>query len=64
MRLPVPPLISEKPADTSAPKRVPKWKRQLASLSRWLHIYLSMVGFGVLFFFAVTGLTSHFVEFR
>ena len=29
----------------------------MASLSRWLHIYLSMLSFGVLFFFAVTGLT-------
>jgi hypothetical protein len=31
--------------------------RWLASLSRWLHIYLSMVSFAVLLFFAVTGLT-------
>ena len=58
----MPPLISEKPADISAPKRVPKWKRQLASLSRWLHIYLSMVSFGVLFFFAVTGLTLNHTD--
>ena len=27
------------------------------SVSRWLHIYLSMVSFVILFFFAVTGLT-------
>ncbi|MEY2879582.1 MAG: hypothetical protein RLZZ15_1962 [Verrucomicrobiota bacterium] len=33
------------------------WKRRSASLFRWLHIYLSMVSFGILFFFAVTGLT-------
>ena len=26
-------------------------------LSRWLHIYLSLASFGILFFFAVTGLT-------
>jgi hypothetical protein len=26
-------------------------------VSRWLHIYLSMASFGILFFFAVTGLT-------
>jgi len=41
---------------------VPKWKRQLAALSRWLHIYLSMFSFGVLFFFAVTGLTLNHAE--
>ena len=33
------------------------WKKHFASFSRWLHIYLSMVSFGILFFFAVTGLT-------
>ena len=33
------------------------WKRRSASLFRWLHIYISMVSFGLLFFFAITGLT-------
>lgn len=51
-----------KSAERTAPVRVPKWKRQLASLSRWLHIYLSMVSFGVLFFFAVTGLTLNHTD--
>lgn len=51
------PSTLENPPAVEAYRRVPKWKRQLASLSRWLHIYLSMVSFGVLFFFAVTGLT-------
>ena len=37
--------------------RVPAWKRKVAQWSRWLHIYLSMVSFAILFFFAVTGLT-------
>jgi hypothetical protein len=37
--------------------RSPRWKRQMMILSRWLHIYLSMASFGILFFFAVTGLT-------
>ncbi|MDX2031587.1 MAG: PepSY-associated TM helix domain-containing protein [Blastocatellia bacterium] len=32
-------------------------RRQTASLMRWLHIYLSMVSFAILFFFAITGLT-------
>lgn len=35
----------------------PRWHRKLASLSRWLHIYLSMVSFGVVFFFSATGIT-------
>lgn len=33
------------------------WRRHTASLFRWLHIYLSMVSFAILFFFAVTGIT-------
>jgi hypothetical protein len=37
--------------------RTPAWKRKVAQWSRWLHIYLSMVSFAILFFFAVTGLT-------
>jgi hypothetical protein len=55
-------LTTEKPLDANAPRLVPKWKRQLASLSRWLHIYLSMVSFGVLFFFAATGLTLNHTD--
>lgn len=35
----------------------PTWKRRAAVLGRWLHIYLSMASFAILFFFAVTGLT-------
>jgi hypothetical protein len=31
-------------------------------LSRWLHIYLSMISFGIVFFFAVTGLTLNHAE--
>ena len=38
------------------------WKRKCASLFRWLHIYLSMVSFAVLFFFAVTGLTLNHAD--
>jgi hypothetical protein len=33
------------------------WRRHYAAFFRWLHIYLSMISFGILFFFAVTGLT-------
>jgi hypothetical protein len=40
----------------------PFWKRQLMVLSRWLHIYLSMASFAILFFFAVTGLTLNHAD--
>ena len=43
-------------------RRKPMWKRQLMILSRWLHIYLSMASFGIVFFFAVTGLTLNHAE--
>lgn len=39
-----------------------KIKRTISSLSRWLHIYLSMGSFFILFFFAVTGLTLNHTE--
>lgn len=32
-------------------------KKGLAKISRWLHIYLSMVSFAIVLFFSVTGLT-------
>jgi uncharacterized protein len=35
----------------------PLWRRKLASISRWLHVYLSMASFAILLFFAATGLT-------
>jgi len=38
------------------------WQRRCAALFRWLHIYLSMVSFGILFFFAVTGLTLNHAD--
>jgi hypothetical protein len=34
-----------------------KWKKRAVSWARWSHIYLSMVSFAILFFFAATGLT-------
>jgi uncharacterized protein len=48
------------PDAAAKPPRVhrhPLWKRRLASVSRWLHIYLSMTSFAILLFFAATGLT-------
>jgi hypothetical protein len=38
------------------------WRRQGAALARWLHIYLSMASFGILFFFAVTGITLNHAD--
>lgn len=38
------------------------WRRRTASLARWLHIYLSMASFAILFFFAVTGLTLNHTD--
>jgi uncharacterized protein len=38
------------------------WKKRTAALSRWLHLYLSMVCFIVVLFFAVTGLTLNHTE--
>jgi hypothetical protein len=38
------------------------WKRKAAMLMRWLHIYLSMLSFAIIFFFAVTGLTLNHAD--
>lgn len=38
------------------------WRRHAAAFFRWLHIYLSMISFAILFFFAVTGLTLNHAD--
>jgi hypothetical protein len=38
------------------------WRRRIAMLSRWLHIYVSMISFAIVFFFAVTGLTLNHAD--
>lgn len=38
------------------------WRRRIAALARWLHIYLSMLSFAIIFFFAVTGLTLNHAD--
>jgi hypothetical protein len=43
-------------------KPITGWRREMARVSRWLHIYLSMVSFAVLLFFAVTGLTLNHAD--
>jgi hypothetical protein len=40
----------------------PTVNRKMAMLFRWLHIYLSMVSFAIVFFFAVTGLTLNHAD--
>ena len=54
-----------KPAPLKLPTVAPPksaLKRQMANFSRWLHLYLSMLSFGVVLFFAVTGLTLNHAD--
>jgi hypothetical protein len=55
-------LTSPGVAREAYPRGNPFWKRRTMILSRWLHIYLSMASFGILFFFAVTGLTLNHAD--
>jgi hypothetical protein len=55
-------LISAGAPRTAQSQNNPFWKRQIMILSRWLHIYLSMASFGILFFFAVTGFTLNHAD--
>lgn len=38
------------------------WRKRTAAFSRWLHLYLSMLCFLVVLFFAVTGITLNHAE--
>ena len=40
-----------------APRRRRLWSTRFAAAVRWLHIYISLLGFTALLFFAVTGIT-------
>jgi hypothetical protein len=40
----------------------PAVNRKTAMLIRWLHIYVSMISFAIIFFFAVTGLTLNHAD--
>jgi hypothetical protein len=51
--------ISRKPAQYSLGTRI---RKNTAKVTRWLHIYLSMVSFAVVFFFAATGITLNHAE--
>lgn len=46
----------------SDPHSIHYWRRQFAVYSRWLHIYLSMISFAIVLFFAVTGLTLNHTD--
>ncbi|MGI8634627.1 MAG: PepSY-associated TM helix domain-containing protein [Segetibacter sp.] len=46
--------------ETKKPNSV--WKKRTASVSRWLHVYLSMLSFLVVLFFSVTGITLNHAE--
>jgi hypothetical protein len=55
--------ISSSPAPPgSMPAKAARSKRRLVPVFRWLHIYLSMISFATMFFFAVTGLTLNHVR--
>jgi hypothetical protein len=56
------PEVALKPADPTRVVKAPPtrgfvFRRRVAVVSRWLHIYLSMVSFAIILFFAATGLT-------
>jgi len=55
---------AKSPSDNKKADKQPKaaWKKRTASISRWLHIYLSMVSFLIILFFAVTGLTLNHAD--
>ncbi|MDB5112034.1 MAG: hypothetical protein JWR67_3148 [Mucilaginibacter sp.] len=40
----------------------PAWKKNTIAFSRWLHIYISMISFVIILFFAITGLTLNHAE--
>lgn len=58
------PGVSVKPAKEKRKKDKSKslLEKRTASVSRWLHIYLSMVSFVIVLFFAVTGLTLNHAD--
>jgi hypothetical protein len=59
------PEAAIRPAGTTARHEVSpwhKWKKGIVTWARWSHIYLSMVSFAILLFFAVTGLMLNHQE--
>jgi uncharacterized protein len=46
----------------SAPQHRHVWRRRIAKLTRWVHIYGSMVSLAIVLFFSVTGITLNHQE--
>jgi uncharacterized protein len=55
------PFVISKTEASNSPIRL-AWRRRISALARWLHIYLSMLSFAIIFFFAVTGLTLNHAD--
>lgn len=59
-------METNKLSQKASPKEIQKmkflWRRGIARFSRWLHVYLSMLSFLVVLFFAVTGITLNHAE--
>lgn len=51
-----------RPAGSAAKPPKSELKKRTAAWSRWLHVYLSMLSFVVVLFFAVTGLTLNHAD--
>lgn len=54
--------MSKSPQRPLITRKKQEIKKRTASVSRWLHIYLSMVSFAIVLFFAVTGLTLNHAD--
>jgi uncharacterized protein len=52
--------VTAKPKQKKSRKFI--WKKRTAAWSRWLHLYLSMLSFLIVLFFAVTGITLNHTE--
>ena len=59
-------MQTNKPSQNASSKKIQElkflWRRRTARFSRWLHVYLSMLSFLVVLFFAVTGITLNHAD--
>lgn len=57
-------ITNERPKPAAGPADKPRqvWRKRAAAWSRWLHLYLSMLSFLVVLFFAVTGITLNHAD--
>src|SRR3954468_13888869 len=54
--------MAQSPETDAANGTATNTRRRSGPFFRWLHIYLSMISFGIVFFFAVTGLTLNHAD--